>query len=71
MRIYVSFYESANYTFESAESNRNNLETLYRIGNEIKEILITDYFNGADKAVEFIGVSRDKEIFEFEIIPNI
>lgn len=71
MRIYVSFYDSANYTFESAESNRNNLTILHRIGNELKEILITDYFNGADKAVEFIGVSRDKEIFEFEIIPNI
>lgn len=82
MRIKISFYESAGYTCESIENfirinpNNGNKElTIFgiadTIGNELKQILIDYYFNGADMAINYLGYSLDDEYFEFELIPNI
>ena len=81
MRIQITFYESAGYTFESIENfirinpNGNNKEFTVRgiadiIGEELKQILIHVYSNGADLAVNYLGYSLDNEYFEFDLIAN-
>ena len=81
MRIRIDFYESAGYTFESIENfirinpNTGNKEFTVLgiadiIGDELKQVLIDDYFNGSDFAVNYIGYSLDNEYFELELIPG-
>jgi len=81
MRIRIGFYESAGYTFESIENfirinpNTGNKEFTVLgiadiIGDELEQVLIDDYFNGWDSAVNYIGYSLDNEYFELELIPG-
>ena len=71
MRINISFNEAAKYTFESSwYYKRNDSELMNNTGAELVNIIQEDYFNGADKAVLYIGYSNTRECFEFELIPN-
>lgn len=74
MRIKISFYDSADYTSEAAENfirhDNVNHYMLEKIGGELKDILIEDYFNGADNAVIYMGYSLAKKEFEYGIMPG-
>ena len=71
MRIRIDFAEANNYLFEPFDFNIVNSPALMNVlGEELKQILIDDYFNGADNAVNYLGYSLDNEYFEFDLIPN-
>lgn len=71
MRIKIDFAEAVKYTFEAYwYYNRNSSELMNNVGAELVNIIQEDYFNGADKAVIYLGYSIDNEYFEFELIPN-
>lgn len=81
MRIQISFYTSGDYTFDNIENyirvnpcNGKKEFTVQDIGNtlgeELKQVLIDDYFSGADNAVVYLGYSLELEYFEFDLIPN-
>lgn len=71
MRIRIDFAEANKYLFEPFDFNIINSPALMEIlGKELEQVLIDDYFSGADKAVIFIGYSLDNEYFEFDLIPN-
>lgn len=68
MRIRIDFAEANNFLFEPICITYPVVLVTY--GDELKQILIDDYFNGADMAVIYLGCSLDNEYFEFELIPN-
>lgn len=68
MRIRIDFAEAFNYTFEIPQGI--NPDVLNAAGKELENILIEDYFNGADKAVIYLGYSPDNEYFEFDLMSN-
>lgn len=71
MRIRLDFAEANKFLFESFDFTIVNSPQLMNIlGEELKQILIDDYFNGADNAVNYLGYSLDNEYFEFDLIPN-
>jgi hypothetical protein len=69
MRIRIDFAEAVKYTksngwldfINHADCHMNVYEVSKETGKEIENVLIEDYFNGADKAVIYIGVSQDNE----------
>ena len=71
MRIRIDFADAAKYVFDNGFRDSNNPVVLNATGKEIESILAEDYFNGADKAVIYIGYSLDNEYFELDLIPNI
>lgn len=70
MRIRIDFAEAVKYTFEGKWFYQRYIDLMNETGKELENILIEDYFNGADMAVNYIGYSLDNECFEFELIPN-
>lgn len=71
MRIRLDFAEANKYLFEPFDFNIVNSSALMNIlGEELKQVLIDDYFNGSDFAVNYIGYSLDNEYFELELIPG-
>ncbi len=71
MRIRIDFTEAVKQTFlRDWFYKTNNTELMNITGEEIKQIIIDDYFNGADLAVVYIGYSLDNEYFEFDLIPS-
>jgi len=82
MRINIDFSQAVKYTFDSKWFNKVSLfringdsrliqyDVMAEIGNELKDVLIEDYFNGADLAVKYMGFSIDNEEFEFELMSN-
>lgn len=68
MRIRIDFVDAFKYTFEIPQGI--NPDKLNGAGKELENILIEDYFNGADKAVIYLGYSLDNEYFEFELMSN-
>ena len=69
MRIRIDFAEADKFLFVANIPSESS--TLMEIlGKELEQVLIDDYFSGADKAVIFIGYSLDNEYFEFDLIPN-
>ena len=69
-RIKINFVEAVNYTFESKWFYQWYIDAMNKAGEELKQILIDDYFNGADMAVSYLGYSLDNEYFEFDLNPN-
>lgn len=79
MRVYIMFHEAANYAFDSIENYIRHdafgqkyltvigIDSI--IGDELKQILIDDYFNGAELAVNYIGADLDKGHFIFDLNP--
>lgn len=68
MRIKIDFSEAAKHVFQMPQGI--NLDKLNSIGYELKDIVCEEYFNGADLAGVYIGLSIENEYFEFELIPN-
>lgn len=68
MRIRIDFAEANNYLFDPIRNINPIVMSVY--GEELKQILIDDYFNGADLAVNYIGYSLDNEYFEFDFMPS-
>lgn len=68
MRIKIDFKEAVKYTFSGTWFyQRRYIDAMENAGEEIKQILIDDYFNGADLAVIYIGYSLAGEYFEFDL----
>ena len=71
MRIRIDFAEAVKYTFSANWFYQRSNDLMNDTANELVNIIQGDYFNGADKAVIYLGYSLDNEYFEFELIPNI
>ena len=63
MRIKIDFADARNYV---------NMQDkfLNDCGEDLKQVIIEDYFNGAELAVNYLGYYLIEEYFEFELMPN-
>ena len=68
MKIKIDFVEANNYLNDIFQGIDDTILTI--CGEELKQILIDDYFNGADMAVEYIGYCLEGEYFTFDIKSN-